>query len=89
MRKDVERVIGDVLRPLLEADGGGVEIVSVDAGSEPIEVVLHLTGAFRGCPGGPVVQRGILEPVLAKALGAPVKVRLSPVAPVLTNEKTG
>jgi len=87
VREDVERVVGDVIRPLLEADGGGVEVVSVDATVTPIEIVLHLTGAFRGCPGAPVVQRGVLEPVLAKALGAPVRVRLSPVAPVLTNAK--
>lgn len=80
-------MVAEVLQPLLEADGGGVEVVSVDTTASPVEVVLHLTGAFRGCPGSPVVQRGVIEPVLAKALGRAVRVRLSPVAPVLTNEK--
>jgi Fe-S cluster biogenesis protein NfuA len=87
VRDDVDRVVAEVLQPLLEADGGGVEVVSVDTTASPVEIVLHLTGAYRGCPSSPVVQRGVLEPVLAKALGRPIKVRLSPVAPFLTNEK--
>lgn len=87
VREEVDRVVSEVLQPLLEADGGGIEVISVDTTASPVEVVLHLTGAYRGCPGSPVVQRGVLEPVLTKALGRSVKVRLSPVAPVLTTDK--
>ncbi len=77
MRADVDRVIQDLIRPLLAADGGDVEVVSVDPSADPPEVVLRLSGAFRGCPGTPLVQRSILEPVLEKALGSKVRVRLA------------
>jgi Fe-S cluster biogenesis protein NfuA len=61
----------DILRPLLEADGGGLEVVSFQGG----ELVLAWTGAFRGDPGAPYVQAHVVLPALEKALGKRVKVR--------------
>ncbi|WP_157069034.1 NifU family protein [Sandaracinus amylolyticus] len=70
-RADLERMIDEILRPLLEADGGGIELVSFDGD----ELVLSLTGAFRGDPGAPYVQQRIVRPAVRKALGRDVKIK--------------
>ncbi len=44
MKEDVERVLGEI-RPFLKADGGDVELVSVDDGV----VKVRLQGACAGC----------------------------------------
>ena len=77
MRADVDRIVAELIRPLFEADGGDVEVVSVDPEAEPPEVVLRVSGAFRGCPGTPLVSRSVIEPVLEKAVGRKVRVRLA------------
>lgn len=79
MHDKIDRVVTDVLQPLLEADGGGIEVLSLDATKQPIELVVHLTGAFRGCPSGPIIQSRVLEPAFKKALGKAVRVRLSAI----------
>lgn len=98
MRHDVDRIVGEILQPLLEADGGGVEVESVVEstvdGGPLVDVVLHLTGSFRGCPSTPLVQRSVIEPALRKGLGVPVRVKITPVpsirpsAPVLTERES-
>jgi len=45
MREKVEEVLAQI-RPHLEADGGGVELVDVKEGI----VTVRLTGACGGCP---------------------------------------
>jgi len=75
----IERVVADILQPLLEADGGGIEVLSLDVSKHPMELVVHLTGAFRGCPSGPMIQARVLEPAFKKALGKTVRVRLSAI----------
>lgn len=71
LRAKLDRVIDEILRPLLEADGGGIEIVSFDGR----EVVLALTGAFRGDPGSPYVQQRVIRPAIAKACGTAITIR--------------
>ena len=44
----VQKVI-DRIRPLLQADGGDLELVSVDESTGVVSV--RLQGACRGCPG--------------------------------------
>ena len=46
MREQVEKVLGKI-RPMLQADGGDVELVDVDDGI----VKVRLQGACAGCPG--------------------------------------
>jgi hypothetical protein len=58
---------------LLEADGGGIEVVSFDGS----EVVVSLTGALRGDPGTTYVQSRIVAPAIEKALGRDVRVRFA------------
>lgn len=70
LRKNLEKTLNDVLAPLLEADGGGVEIVSVD--DEKREVVLRFTGALAVCPGTPTVREDLIEPLLRSRAGSEV-----------------
>lgn len=67
VQRDVARVVTEVLAPILEADGGGIELVSVD--EEKREIVLRFTGAFAACPGTPAVREEVVEPLLKKAAG--------------------
>ena len=72
MREKAERVISDVLRPLVEADGGAIELVS----ATDTEVVVRLYGACAGCPGAPYTTVQVVEPTLKRALGPDVRVRV-------------
>jgi Fe-S cluster biogenesis protein NfuA len=66
----LDTVIEEVIRPLIEADGGRIESVE-ENGSE---VVVRLSGACAGCPGFPLTRLNVIEPLVQKALGAAVKV---------------
>jgi len=56
MRKKVEAIL-DKIRPLLQADGGDVELVDVDKDGV---VKLRLQGACMGCPMSTItLQQGI------------------------------
>lgn len=55
MREQVEAVL-DKIRPLLQADGGDVELIDVNDGV----VKVKLTGACMGCPMSTItLQQGI------------------------------
>ena len=61
----VQEVI-DTIRPLLQADGGDIELVSTDA--ETGKVFVRLQGACKGCPGAAMtlkmgVERHLKEKV--------------------------
>ena len=57
MREKVEKAL-DKIRPALQADGGGVELVDVTGGI----VKVKLTGACHGCPMSKMtLQNGIEE----------------------------
>ena len=59
MREKVEEVLAQI-RPHLEADGGGVELVDVSEGI----VTLRLLGACGGCPMGTMTLKGGIERIL-------------------------
>lgn len=71
MRAKLDRVVEDILQPLLEADGGGLEVIE----ASEHELVLALTGAFRGDPSAPYVQSRIVTPVIHKALSREIPIR--------------
>jgi len=53
------REIIDTIRPLLQADGGDIELVGVD---EPTGVVsVRLEGACKGCPGAAMTLKMGIE----------------------------
>lgn len=72
---EVERVLRDLVRPVLERDGGGIELVSV-AGSE---VVVRLVSVCAGCPGAGYTTAAVLIPLLSTVVsGLSLKVERAP-----------
>lgn len=72
MLEKAARVISEVLRPLIEADGGSIELVS----ATDVEVVVRLYGACAGCPGAPYTTSQVIEPAIKRGLGPDVRVRI-------------
>jgi NifU-like protein len=70
VREKAQALIDDYLRPLIEADGGSIELVEVSAE----RIVLRLAGTCVGCPGKPYTLSGVIEPAVRRALGANVQV---------------
>ncbi len=68
-------MLDEILRPLLSADGGDIEVIAFDGARD---VALRLTGAFRGDPGTPYVRDHVVRPALERALGAPLQIRWEP-----------
>ena len=67
LRAALEAALKDDLGPLLEADGGGLELLEVD--EDERTAVLRFTGALAVCPGTPVVRDDLVEPLLRKRAG--------------------
>ena len=65
MREAVQRVIDDVLEPLLEKDASGIELLTVTEG----EVVVRVTGRAAFGVGAEYVRTGVIEPALRKVVG--------------------
>ncbi len=63
MRTKVEETLGKI-RPMLQADGGDVELVDVEAGV----VKVRLTGACQGCPMASITLKNGIEKVLKKEI---------------------
>ncbi len=59
MKEKVEKVLAQI-RPNLQADGGDVELVNVNAGV----VTVKLTGACGGCPMATMTLKNGIERVL-------------------------
>lgn len=69
MREEVEKVIQEI-RPHLEADGGGIELVDVKEGV----VKVKLSGACAGCPMSRMTLQWGVESVLKKKIPGIVRV---------------
>ncbi len=63
MREAVEKAIEKV-RPALQSDGGGVDLIDVDEASGVVKV--RLTGACGGCPMANVTLKNGIERVLKR-----------------------
>jgi NifU-like protein len=84
VREKAEAVITEVIRPLIEADGGRLELIEVTGN----RVVIRLSGTCKGCPGQPYTLARIIEPALKRALGASIEVEArfaTPATPAGTN----
>ena len=64
MREKVEKVLGQI-RPMLQADGGDLELVDVDDSGV---VKVRLQGACAGCPGAQMTLRMGVEKQLKEAI---------------------
>lgn len=63
MKEKVERALASI-RPALQADGGDIQLVSVEDGV----VKVHLTGACGGCPMSQMTMTSGVERVIKKAV---------------------
>ncbi|MEM9188077.1 MAG: NifU family protein [Myxococcota bacterium] len=68
---EIEELLVAVARPLIEADGGTLEVLSLDGD----QLTVQLGGSYRGCPGLPVVRASVLEPLASRAAGRPIRVK--------------
>ncbi len=59
MREDVEKALAKI-RPMLERDGGSVELVDVDG----TIVKVRLTGACKGCPMSQMTLKAGIERIV-------------------------
>ncbi len=64
MRQQVQEVV-EQIRPLLQADGGDIELVDVEEDSGKVSV--RLQGACKGCPGAAMtLKMGVERHMKAK-----------------------
>lgn len=68
--EQVNEIIGTYVRPLIESDGGRVEVVAVATD----QVTVRLSGVYAGCPGRDYIVDQVVAPALRKGLGRPVTV---------------
>lgn len=69
MKEDVEKALGKI-RPMLQRDGGDVELVEVDQGV----VKVRLTGACKGCPMSQMTLKNGIERLLKQEIPGLVSV---------------
>ncbi len=73
MRKKVEEAINKI-RPMLQADGGDVELIDVKEGI----VTVRLQGACAGCPMSQMTLKNGIEKLLKKEIPEVVSVESAP-----------
>lgn len=62
MKEKIEKAL-DKIRPTMEADGGGIELVDVDEENGIVKV--RLQGACAGCPMAQVtLQQGVAKEII-------------------------
>lgn len=65
VQDNARKLVDEVIRPLVEADGGEIELVGV----VDRRVLVRLTGTCSGCPGRPYTVTRVIEPLVKKWLG--------------------
>ena len=75
MREKVEAIINEI-RPMLQADGGDIELVDIEDGV----VKVRMRGACAGCPGAQMTLKMAVERRLKQQI--PEVKRVEPVADV-------
>jgi len=74
LKERVNSVIEKV-RPPLEADGGGIELVEIL--EEEKAIVVNLTGACHGCPMSTMTVKGFVERTIVEEIPEIKEVRLA------------
>ena len=77
MREAVQRVIDDVLSPLLQNDASSIELLDVSEG----EVVVRVTGRAAFGVGAEFVRTGVIEPALRKVVGNECAIHIKKTIP--------
>ena len=70
MEEQIRAVVNEYLVPLVEKDGGKLEVVEV-VGSR---VVIRLSGTCRGCPGLPFTVDQVIVPTLRRHVSPDLQV---------------
>lgn len=73
MKEKVEAAINKI-RPMLQADGGDVELIGIDDGV----VTVKLQGACAGCPMSQMTLKNGIEKLLKKEIPEVVSVEAAP-----------
>lgn len=77
MRDALQRLIDDILNPLLEKDASSIELLKV----EDHEVVVRVTGRAAFGVGAEYVRTGVIEPALRKVVGDDCAIRIKKAVP--------
>lgn len=77
MRDALQRLIDDILNPLLEKDASSIELLKV----EDHEVVVRVTGRAAFGVGAEYVRTGVIEPALRKVVGDDCAIRIKKAIP--------
>ncbi len=75
--KAIEAVIDEQIRPMLQMDGGNMEIIDVQPGEKTIDVYIRYLGACSGCASGASGTLFAIEDTLQNTLSP--KIRVLPV----------
>jgi len=77
VRDALQRLIDDILNPLLEKDASSIELLKV----EDHEVVVRVTGRAAFGVGAEYVRTGVIEPALRKVVGDNCAIRIKKAIP--------
>lgn len=77
VREALQRLVDDVLNPLLERDASSIELLTVDDG----EVVVRVSGRAAFGVGAEYVRTGVIEPALRKVVGQGCAIRIKKTVP--------
>ena len=70
MEERIRAIVNEYLVPLVEQDGGTLEIVEI----VDMRVVIRLAGTCRGCPGLPFTVDTVITPTLRKHVDPRIEV---------------
>jgi hypothetical protein len=77
MREALQRLIDDVLNPLLKKDASSIELLTV----EDDEVVVRVVGRAAFGVGAEYVRTGVIEPALRRVVGDDCAIRIKKAVP--------
>ena len=66
-------LINEIIRPLVEADGGQIDLVSASNGT----IVIRLYGTCAGCPGRSYTTLGVIEPLFRTVFGESISIEFT------------
>lgn len=74
MKEEIEKVINEQIRPILQMDGGDIELVSVDDNGI---VKVRLRGACCGCAGAQMTMKMSVEKLLKEKVAGVKSVEMA------------
>ena len=77
MSDALQRVIDDIINPLLEKDASSIELLSASEG----EVVVRVSGRAAFGVGAEYVRTGVIEPAIRKVVGESCAIRIKKTVP--------